>query len=102
MVDQALPPWGGDPLLRFLSNAQWNERASAVNVPNPYALLQRVHGAFEQVAAITEALRQRVILLGNSQSHSQTTRPDGHRQGPTGRPSPGEYFWGFVGRALAA
>jgi hypothetical protein len=26
----------------------------AVNVPNLYALLRRVHGAFEQVAAITE------------------------------------------------
>ena len=54
MVDQALPPWGSDPLSTFLSNAQWNERALAVNVPNLYALLQRVHGAFEQVAAITE------------------------------------------------
>jgi hypothetical protein len=27
---------------------------------------------------LRSALRQRVILLGNSQSHSQTTRPDGH------------------------
>jgi hypothetical protein len=54
MVEQALPPWGRDPLSTFLSNAQWNERALAVNVPNLYALLQRVHGVFEQVAAITE------------------------------------------------
>jgi hypothetical protein len=34
MVGQALPPWGGDPLSVFLSNAQWNERALGVNVPN--------------------------------------------------------------------
>jgi hypothetical protein len=27
MVDQALPPWGGDPLSTFLYNAQFNERA---------------------------------------------------------------------------
>jgi hypothetical protein len=54
MVNQALPPWGVDPLSTFLSNAQWNERALAVNVPDLYALLQRVHGAFEHVAAITE------------------------------------------------
>jgi hypothetical protein len=54
MVDQALPPWGGDPLSTFLSNAQWNERALAVNAPDLYALLQRVHGSFEQLAAMTE------------------------------------------------
>jgi len=54
MVDQALPPWGDDPLSTFLSNAQWNERALGVNVPDLYALLQRVHGVFERVAAITE------------------------------------------------
>lgn len=54
MVDEALPPWDGDLLSTFLSNAQWNERALAVNVPDLYALLQRVPGAFEHVAAITE------------------------------------------------
>jgi hypothetical protein len=54
MVEQVLPAWGGDPLSTFLSNAQWNERATAVNVRDLYALLQRVNGAFEQVTAITE------------------------------------------------
>ena len=54
MVDQALPPWGDDPLSTFLSNAQWNERALGVNVLDLYALLQRVHGVLERVAAITE------------------------------------------------
>jgi hypothetical protein len=54
MVDRVLPPWGGDPLSTFLANAQFNERALAVNASDLYALLQRVNGVFEQVAAVTE------------------------------------------------
>src|SRR5437773_11857768 len=54
MAEPVLPPWEGDPLSTFLSEAQWNERASAVNMRDVYALLQRVHAAFQQVTAITE------------------------------------------------
>jgi len=49
-----LSPWEGDPLSAFLADAQRNERVSALKVPDVYALLQRVHAAFEQVATITE------------------------------------------------
>jgi hypothetical protein len=44
MVDQALPPWGGEPLSTFLSNAQWNERALAVNAPDLYFGFVIAHG----------------------------------------------------------
>jgi hypothetical protein len=54
MSDPVLPAWEGDPLSKFLSDAQWNERVSALKMPNLYALLRRVHAAFEQVASITE------------------------------------------------
>ncbi len=54
MTDQALPPWGGDPLSTALSDAQRNELVSSLNLPDVYALLQRVHAAFQQVSAITE------------------------------------------------
>jgi hypothetical protein len=49
MGAQALPAWAADPLSTFLSEAQWNERASAVNLRDVYRLLQRVHAAFLQV-----------------------------------------------------
>jgi hypothetical protein len=54
MTDPGLPPWEGDPLSTFLSDAQQNERVSALKLPDVYALLQRVHVAFQQLATITE------------------------------------------------
>lgn len=54
MVEQALPGWGSDPLSTFLANAQWNERATALNLRDLYTLLQHVNNAFEEMAAITE------------------------------------------------
>jgi hypothetical protein len=46
-------PWPDDPLSALLANAQHNERASSLNFPDLYALLQRVHAVFEQVSEIT-------------------------------------------------
>ena len=54
MADPVLPAWEGDPLSRFLSDAQRNERVSSLKMPDVYALLQRVHVTFQQVGAITE------------------------------------------------
>ncbi len=54
MADQVLPAWEGDPLSTFLSQAQWNERVSALKLPDVYVLLQRVHAVFQQVGTITE------------------------------------------------
>ena len=54
MTDPVLPGWEGDPLSTFLSDAQRNERVSALKMPDVYALLQRVHRVFQQVATITE------------------------------------------------
>ena len=53
MTDPVVPTWEGDPLSAFLSDAQRNERVSALKMPDLYAVLQRVHATFEQVATIT-------------------------------------------------
>ena len=55
MTDPALPAWGHDPLSAFLSDAQRNERVTALTLPDVYALLQRLYAAFAQVASITES-----------------------------------------------
>ncbi len=62
MADEALPAWEGDPLSTFLSDAKRNERVSSLKLPHVYALLQRVHAAFQQVVAITEKERQAALL----------------------------------------
>src|SRR5215831_2161016 len=54
MADPVLPAWESDPLSMFLADAQRNERVTSLNLPDVYALLQRVHAAFQQVAEITE------------------------------------------------
>jgi hypothetical protein len=54
MTDPALPAWEGDPLSTFLSQAQWNERVSALKLPDVYALLRGVHAAFQHMMTITE------------------------------------------------
>ena len=53
-LDPVLPAWEGDPLSTFLSDAQRNERITALKLPDIYALLQRVHAAFQQLATIIE------------------------------------------------
>jgi len=54
MTDPRLPTWEADPLSRFLSDAQRNERVSSLNMRDVYALLRNVHATFQQVATITE------------------------------------------------
>jgi hypothetical protein len=54
MGEPVPPPWGGDSLSKFFSEAQHNERASSINMAGVYALLQRTHAAFERVLDITE------------------------------------------------
>ncbi len=41
---QALPPWGDDPLSTFMSQAARNERVSALNWSDVYAVQQGAHG----------------------------------------------------------
>jgi len=48
-MDQQLPPWDDDPLSKFFWAAQYNERASSLKFESIYAVLQRVHAAFEVV-----------------------------------------------------
>ena len=54
MTDSTLSAWKGDPLSTFLSDAERNERISALKLPDVYALLQSAHAAFIQVETITE------------------------------------------------
>lgn len=62
MSDPVLPLWEGDDLSAFLSNAQRNERISALKIPDVYALLQHVNVAFVQVATITEKEHNAALL----------------------------------------
>ncbi len=54
MTDADFPPWDNDPLSQFLSKAQWNERASAVNLPDIWAVLRRSFGVLDSVMAMIE------------------------------------------------
>jgi hypothetical protein len=54
MTNPVLPAWQTDSLSTFLSDAQYNERATALKMPDLYTLLQRVDAVFQQVEAITE------------------------------------------------
>jgi len=62
MANPVLPDWEADPLSRFLSDAQRNERVSALKLPGVYALLQRVHALFRRVAEITEKEHNAALL----------------------------------------
>jgi hypothetical protein len=54
VTDRKPPPWGGDPLSAFFSDAEHNDRVTALNFPAVYALLQRVDADFRRAE---EALR---------------------------------------------
>ena len=60
--EQQLPPWEGDSLSSFMANAAFNERVSALNLPNVYGLLKQVHSTFDCVAAArhSSAVRRRM------------------------------------------
>jgi hypothetical protein len=45
-----LPPWNDGALSRFLHDAQYNERVSALNMEAPFALAHRVHVTFLRAA----------------------------------------------------
>lgn len=51
---QALPPWGDDPLSTFMSQAEHNERACALNWPDVYAVLQHAHRLLKRIGEILE------------------------------------------------
>ena len=63
MAEQQLPPWGDDPLSSFFKDAEYNDRASSLNLPAIYALLQRVHCAFRCVNAAVEKDHREALLV---------------------------------------
>ncbi len=61
-MEGTLPPWDRDPLSAFLSEAERNARVSSLKLPDVYGLLQRVHSAFQSLAAIIEKDHQAGLL----------------------------------------
>lgn len=63
MPAQQLPPWGDDPLSSFFKDAEYNDRASALNLPAFFALLQRVDAAFRRGNAAIEKDNREELLV---------------------------------------
>jgi hypothetical protein len=63
MSEQKPPPWGNDPLSKFFSEAEYNERVSSINLVTIYALLQRLHAAFRRVEETVEKDRREEFLV---------------------------------------
>ncbi len=51
---QGLPQWGDDPLSAFMSSADFNIRACALNYPDVYEVQQRAHGLLARIGEILE------------------------------------------------
>jgi hypothetical protein len=60
---QELPPWSGDELAKLLSMAEYNTRAGSHNLPEIYALLERVHGAFVLAREAVEKDNRQELLI---------------------------------------
>ena len=63
MSEQKPPPWGDDPLSTLFSQADYNERVSVFNLPPIYALLQRLHAAFQRVEETVEKDNREEFLV---------------------------------------
>jgi len=50
-TEKQLPPWESDSLSSLLKDAQFNERASSLNLPDVYSLLTQIDSTFKSVAA---------------------------------------------------
>lgn len=61
-LDPVLPVWEDDPLSTFLSDAQRNERITALKLRDIYALLRRMHAVFQRLATITEKEHNQNLL----------------------------------------
>ena len=61
----APPPWGDEPLSRFLYEAQFNERVSALNYSGPFTFLQRLHATYlKSCDAIEKGANEDSLLPG--------------------------------------
>jgi len=63
MPQQKPPSWGDDPLSTFFSEAEYNERVSSLNLATIYALLQRLHAAFQRVEETVEKDNREELLV---------------------------------------
>jgi len=63
MSEQELPPWENDPLSSFFKDAEFNDRASSLNLPKVYALLKQVHSTFQRVEEAVEKDHREELLI---------------------------------------
>lgn len=69
MTESGPPPWGTDALSRYFSDAQHNERVGALNYPEVYDIVRRVHEAFElgeqlaEKGASKHSILPRILLV---------------------------------------
>jgi hypothetical protein len=63
MPEKKPPPWSDDPLSNFFSEAEYNERVSALNLAPIYTLLQRLHATFRRVEETVEKDNREEFLV---------------------------------------
>jgi hypothetical protein len=54
MTEQQPPPWEADSLSKYFSDAEYNERVTAINYPDIYDLVRRLQRAFERAEETKE------------------------------------------------
>jgi hypothetical protein len=52
---QPPPPWGDDPLSKFMASADRNVRVCALNWPDVYEIQERAHGLLKQIGEVVES-----------------------------------------------
>jgi hypothetical protein len=63
MTEKQPPEWGDDPLSRFFSDAEYNDRAAAINYAPIYVLLQHVHATFRRIEEAIEKDNRHDLLV---------------------------------------
>ncbi len=63
MSEQIPPPWGDDPLSKFFSEAEHNDRVTSLRFIKIYALLRRVHATFLRVGEAIEKDNRDELLV---------------------------------------
>ena len=63
MTEKKPPDWDNGPLSLFFKDAEYNERATALNFPKTYELLGQVHALFQKFEEVTEKDNRDELLV---------------------------------------
>ena len=63
MTEKKLPDWNNDPLSAFFRDAEYNDRAIALNFPEVYDLLGQVHALFQKSEEVTKTDNRGELLV---------------------------------------